>query len=121
MKKIILGIMFFLVISSASAICPCMKDSKIESLEEKIDSSLKTSAEIEQQIENRGFLIKIFFGSDWTLAEKLKNETSANRKRINELKNLGSSCMDFEKENERLYTISVMQGNMRGLFGWFKR
>ncbi|MBN2111983.1 hypothetical protein JW707_02680 [Candidatus Woesearchaeota archaeon] len=118
MKKIIPAIIFFLVISSAAALCPCMEDSKAPSIENQVDDSINKSLEIEQQIKSRNFFMRMLYGSDWELAGQLKNETLANRERIQNCENCPK---EMEKENERLYTFAVISANMRGLFGWFKR
>lgn len=85
---------------------------------DEIEESIERCKVLEKQIKSRNFFMKMFYGSDWELARQLKNETLANKERI---QNCENCSIEVEKENERLYTFSVIQLNIRGLFGWFKK
>lgn len=113
MKKIILALFLFLLIF------PAVFADEINEIKE----SLEKSKQLEQQIKSRNFFMKLFFGSDWQTAKALEQETLANKERIEELKTLTNETKqieELEKENERIYIFAVIQGKMRGLFGWFK-
>lgn len=125
MRRILIFIVFIILASSSYAGCPCLEKNRnsdrISDLEKQINESYERSIEIENNITSRNFFKKLFFGADWKLAGELEKETEANKERISRLSQLCESCSKrWEKENKRLYSVSVMESKKRGLFGWFK-
>jgi hypothetical protein len=107
----------------------------VSAIARDFNNSASTARVLEDRIQNRNTIIRLFFGGDRDAAGELANLTAQNQIRIMELQRLmNSASLDadvraameeqvrvLEKEQLRLEQLAMLEEQDRGLFGWIGR
>lgn len=122
MKRIIFFLMLAVLSLDVLAGCPC-QESKADDLAAEIESSIASTAQIEEKMDSRGFFRRIFLGGDLESGKELKQIVEESKPKLEQLKKECNSCAKAEELEEKLEQLeirAIMEINMRGLFGWFR-
>jgi len=104
----------------------------VSRIAQDFDNSVQATIKVEEQIQNRSRLARVFFGSDDEQVESLSNNLSANQNRIRELNMLMDTwngdpevqtilreqIQNMEQEQVRLQQLVDDEADSRGLFGF---
>jgi len=108
---------------------------RVAQIAQEINSSMVTTIVNEDKIQTRSAIARFFMGGEQKAAQELKEITSQNQGKVEELKQLKNSCLlcqeDFktfleeqiqniEQEQVRLQTLAQKEENKLGLFGWVR-
>jgi hypothetical protein len=107
----------------------------VSAIARDFNNSASAARALEDRIQNRNTIIRLFFGGDRDAAGELANLSAENRARIRELQQLmNSSSLDadvrtameeqvriLEKDQLRLEQLATREEQDRGLFGWIGR
>ncbi|MGE5041697.1 MAG: hypothetical protein ACM3IJ_02230 [Candidatus Levyibacteriota bacterium] len=108
-------------------------DSQVENLATQVKNTIQNTLKLEQQIRDRNFLMRLFWGGDKKTGQELYQITTQNKDRIREMERLVESCncneetknllreqlRIMDQEQMRLNNMAQEEIRKKGLFSWF--
>ncbi|MBW2982446.1 hypothetical protein KY343_06210 [Candidatus Woesearchaeota archaeon] len=105
---------------------------QVREVARNFNNSIQATLRAEERVESRGGFARFFAGGDFESAAEMEQEVSANRERIQQLKQLRDQCpcdeevktmlqeqiQQMEQEQDRLQGLAQAERKSKGLLGW---
>ena len=103
---------------------------EVSEVARNFSNSVNKTQAVEEKIDRRGWLSRLFFGGDQKAAEEMLGEVELNRGRINQLRTLSwmvdaetrqfmeEQLAELEAEQDRLTDVAQNEKKGKGLLGW---